>query len=911
MKEILKYGFAAVLVALGCASCEELPDYQTTIDAAPELVYVNPRGGDTFSTLIVHRPIGSTGSFLKEFQVSANTTEHGDATVNVVYAPDLVAEYNHKEGTSYAVLPEEYFTLENEVVVVPADTTASRDTVRIRLNEEADLSALTERGYLAPFKVVSDDLAISEQMGNLWFVVNTEINLIRPLESENDMVGFPAGGTSAWTADCANGANLFDGNSSTTVQFSSSETNVVTIDMKEVQMVTGLKFDTYSFTGMSIEYSEDGVVWNQAGTPTSGEYIWTGNSYSAGTFAAAVYDYFSARYIRLSFKMGSPYNGYYDTINDIEVYVIESTEPTIYTVTGTDNVVTGKVVHKKGMGSVADFSQSFNVCTTVASETGYTVSAVYDNSLVAAYNQKHGTAYKALPAANLSIDPSTVSIAANSTRSEVSVKLSLTGDVTGLNDENGYLAAVKLSASGAETSEGRGVVYAVIKSENNLIKPIKSVNDIVGFPAGGRSSWSSESDPEGIIFDGDNGTTKDFATSGNVLTVNLAGTHLVTGLDIYSNKLQNVSIEYSVDGTAWKTAGTAASDEVVYTGSNWGMGNFYVAFTEVLEAAYLRVSFDFGGSYASWYHAIAEFSIYEIESNDPTVYTVCGTDNVFTGKVTHHVIAGSSGSVNAAFNVMTTHASESGYAVTATVDNSLVKTYNSAHNTSYAQIDPSYVEISGAPCEIAAGANKSAGQISVALTGDLSKLTNKNGYVIPVKLSASGAVTSDSRGVVYIVVEVVESDAKFMSGFAVSDIQGTLVADRSGWSIVECDEGGVHSGAYTNLFDGDQGTYIRTWGGPVSFTVDLGQEYDMVGLQITARSGYYSMYQPNSIQVMASTDGSSYSNLGTAAVGEGSLLQTNPTSYVGLYAPEKVRYLKIEASYGSNMGTAEFNIYAK
>lgn len=909
MKEILKYGFAAVLIALGFASCEELPDYQTTIDAAPELVYVNPKGGDTFSTLVVHRPIGSTGSFLKEFQVSANTTNHGDATVTVAYAPDLVAEYNQANGTSYAVLPEEYFTLENDIVVVHADTTASRDTVRIRLNEEADLSALTERGYLAPFKVTSKDLAISEQMGNLWFVVNTEINLIRPLESADDMVGFPAGGTSAWTADFANAKNLFDGSNSTSVSFSNSERNVIEIDMKQVNMVTGFKLNTYSIGDFSIEYSEDGVEWNQAGTPVAGEYVATFERWNAGDYYAAVYDYFSARYLRLSFNMT---NSWYTTMNELSVYVIESTEPTIYTVTGTDNVVTGKVVHKKDLGSIAELDHSFKVSTTIASETGYTVSAVYDDALVAAYNTKHGTAYKALPAGNLSIEPSSVSIAANSTNSEADVKLSLTGDVTGLTDENGYLAAVKLSASGAETSPSRGVVYAIIKSENNLIKPISSVEDIVGFPAGGRSSWSSDSDAEGKLFDGDNGSSVRFSASGNVMTVNLGGTHLVTGLDMYANKLQNVCVEYSVDGSSWKSAGTAASNEVIYNGSNWNMGKYYVAFTEVLEAAYLRMSFDFGGSYASYYSSISEFSIYEIESNDPTVYTVCGTDNVFTGKITHHVTAGSISGVNASFNAMTTHASDAGYSVTAAVDNSLVGAYNTAHNTDYAQIDPAFVEISGVPCEIAAGANKSEGQISVALTGDLSKLTNKKGYVIPVKLSASGSVTSEKRGIVYITVSVEESDAKFMSGFSASDILGTLVADRSGWSILTCDDGGIYSGSYTDLFDGSRDTYLRTWGGPISFTVDFGQEYDMTGLEITARSGHYEYMQPNIITIFGSLDNDTYTKLGEISYSDGTLLRTTPTSYAALYAAEKVRYLKVEADYGgSNMGTGEFNIYVK
>lgn len=102
MKNIFKYSAAIALMAVGLASCEEMPDYQTTIDAAPDFIYVNPQGGDIFSTVVVHRPEGSEGSYTAEFQVKYNTTRHEEVTAAVVYAPDLVAEYNLKNGTSYA-----------------------------------------------------------------------------------------------------------------------------------------------------------------------------------------------------------------------------------------------------------------------------------------------------------------------------------------------------------------------------------------------------------------------------------------------------------------------------------------------------------------------------------------------------------------------------------------------------------------------------------------------------------------------------------------------------------------------------------------------------------------------------------------------------------------------------------------
>lgn len=912
MKNIFKYSAAIALMAVGLASCEEMPDYQTTIDAAPDFIYVNPQGGDIFSTVVVHRPEGSEGSYTAEFQVKYNTTRHEEVTASVVYAPDLVAEYNLKNGTSYAVLAKDYFTLENDTVIVPADTTSSRDTVRIILNESADLSALTEPAYLAPFTVKASGTSVSEDLGTVWFAVNTEVNLIRPLESIDDMVGFPAGGVTAWTADCDAYENLFDDNTSTNVPFSYSETNVLIIDMKEVNKVTGIRLNTYLLSGMSIEYSEDGNEWHQAGTPLSGEYVWTGSSYGAGDWCVALADYVSARYLRLSYRMGVSYSGY-NTIRDIQVYVTEGSTPAVYAMTGSDNVVAGRVTHKSGVESYSTFTASFPAYVTEASETGYTVTAESDASLVSAYNQKYGTSYAALPAENLDITVASVTVAAGETVSAESISVALTGDMNSLTDSEGYLAAVKLSASGAVSSASRGAVYVLIKPERNVIKDLNSASDIIGFQAS-RTGWTGTANGSTAanLFDGSTSTRVNFNASNNVLVVNMGGVHNVTGLNLYGYQLANIGVEYSLDGSEWTSAGVAESNEIIVPSSNRSQGNNYIGFVEPLEASQLRVTFNCNGTSSS-YRRVVEFYVYEVDGMDPAVYTIAGTDNVFTGAITHHTVAGTFGGASATFNAMVTHPSESGYEVVALVDNSCIDDYNAAHGTSYSEISPAHVEISGMITRIEAGATQSSEQVTISLKGDLSGLTDKNGYLIPVKLVTSGAMTSEKRGVVYLAVSVVESDAKFMSGFTAADITGTLVADRSGWSIVTCDAEGVHSGSYEELFDDNTATYVRTWGGPVSFTVDLGQEVEMSGLQITARTdnNSYASYQPNSIQIMSSLDGESYTDLGTVAYSEGTIYRTTPTSYVGLYVPEKVRYLKIEASYGSNMGAGDFNIYVK
>lgn len=905
MKNILKYTAMAFALVASLAACEEFEDFSQKVEGASKLVYVNAGTDNFFSTMVAHRPTGSSGSFSTEFVVRSNTPVHGDATVSLIYDASLVESYNAEHETAYAVLPEQYLTLENTSLALPANAVQTEEAMKVSLSGEADFAALTERYYLAALRLDATGIGTSEQMGAIYLLVETEINLIRPITSADDMVGFPAGNRSDWTADCGNFAYLFDGKSSSSVEFSRSG-NVLTVDMKENQMVTGLRFNGSGLSMLTLEYSLDGKSWEQGGTPAEGEAILTGSAYYA-----AVYDYIEARYLRLSFAFSSSSNV---SVNELDVYTIESTDPTLYTLTGENNVVTGKLVHKKGVGSTCDLDASFKVYTTVSLQSGYNVTLSADNSLVAAYNEKNGTSYMAVPVENLNIENASITIAAGDNASADEVRVSLTGDLSGLTAKNGYLVPLKLSAlSGAVVSESRGTVYAVISVENNLIRAISSVDDMIGFAASGSSSWTADCSDGANLFDGNNSTAvSGLISSGNVVTIDMKSSHMVTGLHFYTYDLSNLSISYSVDGDVWETAGTVASGENVFTGSSWSPGDYYMAFADYLDVRYLRLSFGFSGYYRNLY----EMEVYEIESSDPTIYAQCGTDNVLTGTIIQHTIAGTIPSVNASFGVLTTIASANGYEVDVEIDNSLVGAYNSAHNTSYASLDASLVKLENVPCTIAAGANKSADEVKVSLTGDLSGLTNTNGYLIPLRLKApAGAVVSEGRGTVYVAVSIETSSDPFRTNFTIEDIDGTEVTDRSAWTIIKCDEEGIYtndSSQYSSLFDSSRDTYVRTWGGPISFTVDLGRNYDMTGLVITARSGSYQRMQPKSIMIEYSTDNVEYELLGTPASADGNLVASVPSSYVALYGSQQVRYLRIVADYGgSNMGTAEFNIYAK
>lgn len=577
---------------------------------------------------------------------------------------------------------------------------------------------------------------------------------------------------------------------------------------------------------------------------------------------------------------------------------IDGTPGLVYVQTGTENLYTIRVVHKP-TGSTGEFFTEFPVRCNTTRHAGVKATFVYDASLVESYNAEHKTSYAALPAEYLTLENTTLTVPENATASADSVKVTLTGDLSLLTERN-YLAPLRIKAEGIDASEVMGAVYVAVATEINLIRAIESTDDMVGFTATGRSAWTADCGNYANLFDGSTSTSVDFPEQyGNVLNIDMKEQQLVTGLCLGYGSVPSVSIEYSADGENFSQAGTPVAGEYVTGGSR-----MYAAFHGHIEARYLRLTVGFS---SSWSKTLSEIDIYKIDSEDPTVYAVTGTENLITGKITHRQ-TGSTSDVNASFSAYATVASTSGYTVSVAADNSLVAAYNTAHGTSYAALPAEYLQLDNNPLTIAAGAYKSEGEVTVSLKGDLTRLSDLNGYLAPLKLSSSGAGTSAGRGVVYLVI--IPAEELFRKNFTVADITGALVADRSGWSITG---GDYHSGSWPEVIDDSTDTFMRPWGSPIMFTITFDKEYEMTGLRITARTdnASYQNYQPNAVTIEYSLNGEDYTELGTAASADGSLLKNVPSSYVALYGSQKMKYIRITASYGSNMGVGDFNIYAK
>lgn len=568
----------------------------------------------------------------------------------------------------------------------------------------------------------------------------------------------------------------------------------------------------------------------------------------------------------------------------------------IYTQTGDNNFYTVQVKHRP-TGSTGEFSAKFPVRSNTTQHGEMKATLTYDSSLVEEYNTTHETTYEVLPEEFIQMENATLTLPEHAQSSIDSVTVTLTGDLAQLTARR-YLAPLRVKSSSMNSSEELGTVYVAVETEVNIIRTIESVDDMVGFPATGRTQWSADCSNYTSLFDG-NTYSAGTLPGGSPTTIDMKETQMVTGLCLGSwNTNIPISIEYSLDGKNYSQAGTPVSGENVSANSQT-----YVAFYDYVEARYLRLT-------PTSEISLAEVNIYKIESEEPTLYALCGTDNTLTGSIAH-TPSGSFNGVNAAFDVYTTVFSASGYTVTASVDNSLIDAYNSANGTSYKSIDESLIKIANNPATIEANANKTTEQLKVSLEGDLSTLTDKSGYLIPVTFSANGAVTSSSRGVVYIIVTPVEE--LFRKNFAFEDIGGSLVEDRSGWTIEGESDLYTESYQHESLLDGDGNTYVRTWGGPVVFKIDFGKELDVTAVSLLPRQDnpWYASYHPYSIQIEYSEDGNIYTELGTAMQANGEIVSFNGAAFAALYGSQKMRYIRITASYNSNMGTAEFNVYSK
>lgn len=295
------------VAALSFASCSSDDSYD--VYGNPDnLVYAKANVANTFTTKVIHTPVGDIGEFKASFPVKIL---HASSGTSVSYELDLslVDQYNKAKDTNYAALPADILDLTKAVAHIEADTVASKDSVHIAFAEGADLSKLTESAYVAPLrlKVTAGDGVASEERGIVYVIVTTSTLLMNAGAARSEIPGqeIPIADMGSWTITPGSIADFTDNNSYSGSDIDSSTPFV--IDMQEVKSVGGIGLQGlyanygvsyYGINSCKLELSENGTDWTDAGTASFDDMSSDNNGYQYFVLYGAI----PARYVRLTLE---------------------------------------------------------------------------------------------------------------------------------------------------------------------------------------------------------------------------------------------------------------------------------------------------------------------------------------------------------------------------------------------------------------------------------------------------------------------------------------------------------------------------------------------------------------------------------------------------------------------------------
>lgn len=838
--------------------------------SSPQLyAYVNE--DNTLTGQVYHTPTGSTTSFAPEFGISASLPSQNGYTATVAVDNSLIATYNSANGTSYVAMPSSAVVLENATLQIPSMQYASSKNVKVSFS---GLESLTDtKGYLVPLKITSST-SVRPGMDVVWLVVTQEANMLVKNPVAANLYGLLVTDRPEWTSDAI---EILDGSTSTYVE--DAETVVVNMG-KEYYMSAIRLYNTSTVPVVGVEYSMDGTNYTFAGTADNGRYF-TNANYQYMILTAPV----KAKYIRLTLAYSGTGN---KRLAEVQIYETASDKPLVY---ATESNISGEVFHTP-IGTDATISGQFFTYLTMFSGSDVAVKVEQDNSLVSAYNEANGTSYRTVPAGNISINNATHTIPANKLfNSSAPVSVSLTGDLSALDDlDNGYIVPLKVS-SGNGIVTGMNVVYAVVNADYCNVMSDPSTYTIFGTLLD-RTGWTSDVSE---VVDNSTSTAKQYP---EVINIDMGAENHLSGLRFYNYSTNatyapnRIRIEYSLDGVNYEYAGVAVSGRY-FTSSN----NQYMMFYDVIKARHLRLTVSYSSTNAN--NRIAEVYAYDAHGAEPAVFV---NATGLSGTVVHTPV-GSIGGLSASFNAYLTAYSQEDVTATVALDNSLVAAYNTANGTSYGTIPAANIKIDNANQLIRAGLAQSLTSAVVSLTGNLSALTDTNGYVVPLTISDASAGISQAYKTVYVVVKPDWTNYKYAPSSA--DITGTLVEDKTGWSVTSTQ-------TITNIariIDGTRtsNSYASASASPCTYTVDLGQEYKIGTFRHYGRA-------LTSMQIEYSTDGINFTDLGTAdSASEYYRDSTGSTSnyYFILYSPVTARYVRMTNTFSTTTRYInEFDIYA-
>ncbi|MBD8388450.1 BT_3987 domain-containing protein [Dysgonomonas sp. BGC7] len=137
-------------------------------------------------------------------------------------------------------------------------------------------------------------------------------------------------------------------------------------------------------------------------------------------------------------------------------------------------------------------------CTQKASEN-IKATVEVDNSMIAAYNEKHGTDYEAIPTSALVIENATMNIPAGSMVTTDTLRISMTNDnsiLTTLRSEKGYLIPLRITSTEGGKSQSSSNFFstyliATVAEDKDNVNDDAVVGSITGTLVADQTGWSA------------------------------------------------------------------------------------------------------------------------------------------------------------------------------------------------------------------------------------------------------------------------------------------------------------------------------------------------------------------------------------------------------------------------------------
>lgn len=313
--------------------------------------------------------------------------------------------------------------------------------------------------------------------------------------------------------------------------------------------------------------------------------------------------------------------------SDDEKYdIVGNPNNLVYFKANAENTFKGTVIHTP-VGDFGDIAAKFPVRILRPANRDTRVTAIIDNTMVAAYNQANDTNYEPMPESAIDASQLSATILTGNTVAQDSIEVAIRPDALASLTAPAYLLPVRIAQVDGDgtASEERGFGYVIVETESKLIKTITDASEMPGTLIEAGADWTAEYSSgtainAGELFDKDlaNGPQlRTDADGGRTTTVvvdmqqqqQVKGMRLARywmsywgGWYIEEYYFSAVQIEISTDGQKWTEVGTAREADMPQAD-----GYQHIAFYGAVPARYLRLTIESGSSSVS---SLAELGVY-------------------------------------------------------------------------------------------------------------------------------------------------------------------------------------------------------------------------------------------------------------------------------------------------------------